>query len=155
MHLVLQRISSGSDSTIGYIRYYQGLTSHLACFTCEDGRQPYKIAGETRIPAGTYDIEIRTDGGMHSRYNEKFSWHRGMLWLRNVDGFEWVYIHIGNDHEETRGCILVGDYPLPDYAMGGGRVMQSVSAYHRLYKKILAALDSGEKVQITIKDEEV
>ena len=155
MQLLLQRIDTGKNSTIGYLTINQGLTSYLAGFTCEDQRQAYKVDGETRIPAGTYDIELRAEGGMSSRYSKKFDWHRGMLWLRDVDGFEWVYIHIGNDHEETRGCILVGDYPLPDYALGGGRVMQSVSAYHRLYKKILAALDSGEKVQITITDEGV
>lgn len=152
MDLRLQRIDKGSDSTIGFISIIEGLMSWLECFTCEDQKQLEKVSGETRIPAGRYEIKLRNEGSMNGRYSDKFDWHQGMLWLQNVDNFEWVYIHIGNDHQETEGCILVGAKPNHDYMNGGGGVLSSVKAYERIYKKVVDALEYGP-VFITVIDE--
>ena len=39
-----------------------------------------KLRGETRIPAGTYKIEYRTEGGFHAKYSKRFQdIHKGML----------------------------------------------------------------------------
>ncbi|NIP88730.1 MAG: hypothetical protein GWN84_03285, partial [Gammaproteobacteria bacterium] len=35
--------------------------------------------------------------------------HEGMLWIREIPNFEWVYLHCGADHEDTAGCPLLGD----------------------------------------------
>jgi hypothetical protein len=75
-----------------------------------------------------------------------------MLWLQNVDNFKWVYIHVGNNHKNTEGCILVGTDPVHDYLDGGGSVIRSVEAYERLYYKITGALQH-ESVFITVMDE--
>lgn len=152
MELNLQRIDKGTESSIGYISVQDGLVSMLECFTCEDEPRVKKIAGRTRIPAGRYEIKLRTEGGMHRRYSDKFDFHEGMLWIQNVHNFEWVYIHVGNTHKDTLGCILVGTRPNHDYVSGGGTVSNSVEAYKRLYLKVVDALRNG-RVFINVKDE--
>lgn len=152
MELKLNRIDKGSESSIGYISVQDGLVSMLECFTCEDEPRIKKLAGRTRIPAGRYEIKLRTEGGMNGRYAAKFDFHEGMLWLQNVHSFEWVYIHVGNNHKHTEGCILVGTRPNHDYVNGGGTVSNSVDAYKRLYLKVVDALRNGP-VFITVIDE--
>jgi hypothetical protein len=69
-----------------------------------------KVKGETRIPAGRYQVTLRTEGGFHSKYSEKYGeMHKGMLWVRDVPGFEYILIHTGNTDEHTAGCLLVGN----------------------------------------------
>jgi len=147
MELFLLRIYKDEDSTIGSLF----VNTNLECFTLEDEYREVKVPGETRIPSGIYEIKLRAAGGMHLRYSKKYPWHEGMLWLQNVPNFEYIYIHIGNYERDTEGCILVGTT-----ATGGSdincKVSNSVQAYERLYKKVLAALKKGEKVHIKIKE---
>ena len=149
MELEVWRYSGGADATLGLLMQPRPDTWELLCFTCEDEHRERKVAGETRIPAGRYAIELRTTGGMHSRYLARFgsNWHHGMLWLRHVPGFTWAYIHIGNDDDDTEGCILVGE----------GRdefsrtIQQSTNAYKRIYPKLVRAI-AREGAWITIRD---
>ena len=118
-----------------------------ACYTLEDGeRYGPKIQGKTAIPLGTYRVELRKEGGMHKRYAERFpEFHLGMLWLREVPRFKWVYLHTGNDEDDTEGCPLVGDTLKFD-----GRVLDSVAAYKRIYPELADAAGRGElEVRIT------
>lgn len=146
MIIKLQRFQHGSDSTLGLLR----VNGQFECFTVEDENREVKVSGETRIPAGVYPITLRDEGGMTKRYAEKFPFHRGMLWLRDVPNFKWVYIHIGNKEDQTEGCILVnmGVMKVED----GGYGMSSTSAYTDLYQKIIKAMDAGEPVYIVIED---
>jgi hypothetical protein len=152
MELKLQRLDKGGQSTLGGLYIVEGLMSWLECFTCEDESRITKVDGKTRIPAGRYEIKLRTDGGMNERYMSRFDDHRGMLWLQSVDNFEWVYIHIGNTHEDTEGCILVGSGATHDNISGGGCITDSTTAYQRLYSKIIDAINNGQ-VFITVLDE--
>ena len=156
MELLVKRISTGDESTLGVMHRIEGnegfgQTREFLCFTMEDQPNEPKIPGETRIPAGRYRIGLRTEGGMTKRYAKKFDWHLGMLWLHSVPGFEWVYIHYGNYEKDTDGCILVGDGAQSN-VREDGMVMSSVAAYKRLVKEIYAAMDGGEEVWITIED---
>jgi hypothetical protein len=141
--LLLQRFPSLADSTLGGI----SIDGLFCCFTLEDQSQPVKIAGETRIPAGTYSVKLRAEGGMHAKYAARFSDHKGMLWLQDVPGFTFVYIHIGNDDDDTLGCILVGDT-----ANIEGTLARSEQAYRRIYGTISNAILAGEPVSITVED---
>ena len=59
------------------------------CYTLEDQYQAVKVMHETCIPEGTYKLKLRTVGGFNSRYTKKYpTFHRGMLWLEDVPGFE-------------------------------------------------------------------
>jgi hypothetical protein len=119
--------------------------------TLEDEFRTNKVYGETRIPSGSYKIEFRTVGGFHQRYLEKFgaSFHKGMLWIKDVPEFEHVLIHIGNKEDDTAGCILTGMTNSADDAgfIGGSKV-----AYKKIYEIIRDTLLKGELVYINIYD---
>ena len=116
------------------------------CFTLEDTFNEPKVWGKTRIPEGTYDIILRNEGGMTVKYAKRYPNHKGMIWLQDVPGFEWVYIHTGNNENHTDGCILVGDSVYLD----NGTIGNSRDAYKDLYSKILVALDNGEEITVEI-----
>lgn len=147
MQLILARIFSGDDSTVGVL----GVDDKPFCFACEDEKRLVKVHGETRIPTGTYEIKYRDAGSMVTRYRDRYPWHKGMLHLQDVPGFEFIYIHIGNTDADTLGCILVGNGATLNGA-GGGSISHSRDAYAALYKTIARALDNDEKVEITVLD---
>ena len=107
------------------------------CVTLEDTSRDIKIYGESCIPAGTYQLKLRTEGGKHESYAKRFDFHRGMIWLQDVPGFTWIYIHRGNSPEDTLGCILVGEESKPDW------VSSSTQAYSRIYPLIADAIENG------------
>lgn len=141
MDIDLIRFHPGKHSTLGMLVDSQ--SREFLGFTCEDEHRDIKVPGQTRIPAGSYDIGLRASGGMNSRYQQRFSFHVGMLWLQDVPGFEWIYIHTGNTHEHTEGCILVG-WNGNAFEQGGGTVQRSVDCYEKLYKSMALAADRGD-----------
>ena len=147
MKIKVERYGYGFDSTGGLLRVEN---VHIG-YTCEDQRRPtgIKVQDETCIPAGRYEIKLRNSGGMNRRYKKRFVDHRGMLHLQDVPGFEWIYIHIGNNDDHTSGCILVGRTatraPNGEYTVG-----RSVEAYTELYAICSAAIESGEKVFVEV-----
>lgn len=149
MDLLLSRFSSGDESTLGLMFDASGNALRFLCFGLEDQFNDPKIPGETRIPSGRYRIELRAEGPMHDRYAERFNFHRGMLWLQDVPDFTYVYIHVGNDDDETEGCILVGDGAQSN-VVEDGKVLSSVSAYTRLYRRVLHAINEGEEIWIEV-----
>lgn len=144
MHLRMNRLMSSTEETLGMIQCGDHIFG-----TLEDEYRKVKVPGETRIPAGTYDIKLRTASPMAQRYEDKFGpSHKGIPWLQNVPGFEWVYLHIGNDADDTAGCILVGNA----VNFAEGKLLYSTPAYNYIQAEIQAALDAGESVTITIED---
>jgi len=144
------RHNPGDDSTVG-ILFADG---DFQCYSLEDEHRDVKVSGETRIPAGEYNLKLRTaNSGMNLRYKAKFgNFHQGMLWLQDVPGFEWIYIHIGNTDDHTAGCILVGYDTVTDDHHGGGSIQRSAKAYKKLYEKVYQWLDAGDKVTVVIRE---
>jgi hypothetical protein len=133
--LTLERISTGPDSTLGLFF----LDGAFIAFCCEDEPRAVKVAGKTRIPAGEYHIAVRTHGGFHARYTQRFpDWHHGMLELLDVPGFSDILVHVGNSHTDTAGCLLVGA-GAQAYPEGGGHVLASVVGYRAFYAKVFDA----------------
>ena len=152
MKLEVLRFSSQKDSTIGLLFDVTDGDRKFMAYTLEDEHRDVKVMHETRIPAGTYDITLRTVGGFHAKYSKRFGeMHKGMLWVRNVPNFEYILIHAGNDDDDTSGCLLVGDTQTQNVT-SDGFVGSSVNAYKRIYKPIAEAVECGDEVTITYID---
>ena len=153
MQLEVLRFSSQADSTSGLLFELTDLGRKFMCYTLEDERRALKVKGETRVPAGTYKIELRTEGGFHGRYTKKYGdFHKGMLHVQDVPGFKWILIHTGNTDEHTSGCLIVGDSQENNQLKKDGFIGRSTQAYKRIYPPIAAALEAGEEVTITYTD---
>jgi hypothetical protein len=152
MKLEVLRISSQSDSTNGILFDTTKGRKFLA-YTLEDEYRETKEKGETRIPAGTYKIKLRKEGGFHGRYTTKYgSMHKGMLHVQDVPGFDYILIHTGNTDEHTDGCLLVGNTQTENIGTKDGFIGASGDAYKRIYPPIAKALEDGEEVEIKYVD---
>ena len=140
--LILTRGKGNEISTIGKLTI-----GSLHMLTIEDAQQKKKIYGITRIPAGRYEIILRKEGRFHDLYAQKYTFHRGMLWLQDVPEFEYILIHVGNNAGDSSGCILVGSHQV-----GDNWVDDSEKAYLALYGYCLCLLDLGYKLFIKIID---
>lgn len=107
------------------------LDNTFQCYTVEDKVRMQKIHGQTAIPEGCYDLKQRKEmSGLTEKYRNKFDWFDWHWQLQNVPNFNWVYIHIGNTHLDSEGCLLVGTEAMED------RVGKSTAAFEKLYHKL-------------------
>ena len=152
MKLEVLRISSESDSSSGLVFDVTNGRKFL-CYSLEDEYRDEKVMHETRVPAGTYQILLRKEGGFNAKYTKKYGdFHKGMLHVQDVPGFEYILIHTGNTDEHTSGCLIVGDSQENNQLMKNGFIGKSVQAYKRIYTPIADALENGEEVTITYVD---
>ena len=142
MILTLHRISDSGTSTIGLLE-----DGSFSIYTLEDTYRKVKIWGRTRIPGGTYEIKLREEGTIHETYKKKFDFHKGMLWLQDVPNFQYIYFHIGNNADDSAGCILTGSNIVDEDNLSGSTV-----AYIKLYFHIMKAFNRKERVFIKIVD---
>ena len=150
--LEVLRVSSESDSSSGLVFDITNGKKFL-CYSLEDEYRNDKVMHETRVPAGTYQIKLRKEGGFNARYTKKYGdFHKGMLHVQDVPGFEYILIHTGNTDEHTSGCLIVGDSQENNQLLKNGFIGKSVQAYKRIYTPIAEALENGEEVTITYVD---
>ena len=155
MELLVVRFSNGSDSTNGLLfdDSDKMLGRQFLAYTLEDEKRETKVAGETRIPEGTYKIKLRKEGGFHKKYSKRFSdIHKGMLHIVDVPGFEYILIHCGNTDEHTAGCLLLGNSQENNQIKKDGFIGGSTNAYKSVYPSIAEAIEEGEEVYITYID---
>ena len=153
MQLEVLRFSSEDDSTSGLLFDITNGNRKFLAYTLEDEYREEKEMHETRIPAGTYNVTLRTEGGFHQRYVTKYGdMHKGMLWVRDVPGFEYILIHTGNTDEHTSGCLLLGDSQTNNQIKEDGFIGSSVQAYKRVYPQIAKVLEDGGAVNIKYTD---
>jgi hypothetical protein len=144
------RVSSQKDSTSGLLFEVDNGKRTFLCYTLEDEQRDVKVWGETRIPTGTYKLELRTEGGFHNRYLSKYgsSFHKGMIWVKDVPGFEWILWHAGNTDEQTAGCLLLGNSQESNIVKKDGFIGASRDAYVFVYPRVVAAIESGLNVEV-------
>jgi len=148
MRITLQRFSAGDESTLGLLF----IDGHFICYTLEDEKRTKKVYAETRIPSGKYLLEVREYGGHHERYSKKYpAIHQGMIQLVNVPGFTDVLVHIGNDDDDTAGCILVGNQQVENISQSG-KLIDSTSAYLKFYSIVIDSVINGN-CYLEIKEE--
>lgn len=152
MNLEVLRISSQKDSTSGVLFDVVNGKRNFLCYTLEDEQRDVKVWGETRIPAGKYQLSLRKEGGFHSRYQAKYGdMHKGMIHVNDVPGFEYILWHTGNTDENTAGCLLLGNTQSSNLVQKDGFVGSSVNAYKDVYPYVAAAISQGD-VWVTYTD---
>lgn len=150
MKITVERFTSDAETTLSTV-FVDG---KFACFGLEDEYRTEKVAGETRIPAGTYKVGLRNVGGMTARYADRYpDIHRGMLHILDVPNFQWIYVHVGNRDEHTAGCLLVGTGAMA--RQSAMSVQASVEAYKAFYSRVADAAESGTlEIEIMDRDRE-
>lgn len=148
MILNMVRYSGTEEDTAGLLFD----ADRFLCHTLEDQHQAVKVYGETRIPAGTYRLALRGAGRLHGIYADRYDFHQGMIWIRSVPNFKWIYFHTGTNDDHTAGCPLVGDMPRNNLVdPGGDNLYQSRQAYRRIYPPIAKAIKTVGAV-LTVHD---
>lgn len=152
MTLELNRYKEDGDSTLGTLH----INGKFFCYTLEDAFQKEKIKGKTRIPAGTYMVDFnRVLTNKTKRYRESdyaSEWFTYHLHLKNVPGFEGIYIHNGGTHEDTYGCILVSkEY---NDKVKPITLTRSRETFKELYIKLKQQIEQGVKIQIIIRNKQ-
>jgi hypothetical protein len=75
-----------------------------------------KVMGETRIPAGIYELGIlKQDTPLTLKHqNSKLykGWFHFYIEVMDVPKFSGIYFHAGNRDEHTAGCQIPGTYPV-------------------------------------------
>ncbi|WP_157492769.1 DUF5675 family protein [Echinicola pacifica] len=159
--LAQQGTVAEKTATISLLRYYDDgettlglmfMRTKFFCYTLEDTHRELKVKHQTRIPAGQYAINFNKNiTPMTQKYRDKNSWFDFHLQLQDVPEFEGIYIHIGNNHEHTSGCILIAD----GVSAGMPRsILSSSKTYEQFYKKISSLLHTHENVSIAIYNED-
>jgi len=142
MRLEVMRFSSQKDDTLGLL-FDVTEGRKFMCYTLEDEYREAKVIHETRIPAGTYDLRLKTWGGFHDKYSKRFSEiHKGMIEVMDVPNFTHILIHCGNDNDDTSGCLLVGATQTEN-KNSTGYVGSSTTAYKSIYPAIADAIEVG------------
>ena len=136
--LQLKRIYKGPVYTIGHLY----INDQYFCDTIEDVDRGLnhtmsvqeltlkKIKGVTAIPTGTYKITLDVISPRFSTRSQYKSIEGKLPRLIDVPAYEGVLIHIGNKHEDTDGCILVG------YNKVQGQVINRSDTFFKLFKKL-------------------
>jgi hypothetical protein len=144
------RISSGKDATSGLLFEVNQNKRTFLAYTLEDEQRDVKVWGETRIPAGTYKLKLREEGGFHNRYLNKYgnTFHKGMIHVQDVPGFEYILWHTGNTDEHTAGCLILGNTQTNNRIAKDGFVGNSVDAYKFVYSRVAAAIEAELDVEV-------
>lgn len=106
MELVVQRQWLTDKSTCGELL----LDGAFECYTLEPQKDQSK-GKPFAIPAGTYQVKLLKSDHFHMVTPH----------ILNVNGFEAIEIHPGNDPEATHGCTLVGTTLAKDF-VGNSRL---------------------------------
>lgn len=152
MNIILVRIAKKANYTIGKLY----LNNEYFCDTLEDTDRCLtqsmdlnlirnkKVFGKTAIPMGTYKVTLDVVSPKYSQktwYVENCNGGR-VPRLLDVPGFDGILIHVGNDHTDTSGCILVGRNTQV------GKVLESRDTFKKLYNELWK--HKSETIKITI-----
>ncbi|MCF8374031.1 MAG: DUF5675 family protein [Bacteroidales bacterium] len=146
--LTVLRYSDDGETTLGLLF----LRNQFIAYCLEDTFREEKVQGETRIPSGIYDVDfLKQDTNLTKKYREKYPWFTYHLEIKNVPNYTGVFIHIGNTHKDTAGCLLIADGI--NASSVNRMIVESANAYKRFYLRMKDLIESGEKLRIVIHDE--
>ena len=138
MEIELKRIYKGVDYTIGEL-YIDGI---FICNTLEDkvrllNSYEDKVYAKKAIPYGRYKVILS--------YSPHFK--QLLPEILNVEFFKYIRMHAGNDKEDTKGCILVGECR----DVKEGYIYNSNKALKKVMDILTPAWNKKEDRHITIK----
>jgi len=133
----------------------------LKGFGVEDEKRTIKVKGETCVPEGKYELDLRVspkfshlfyrddkgsiiDAKLRISNDLKQQYHtpHEMVWVKNVPGFEYVLWHFGNTDDDTEGCYIVGTaFGIINKQEG---VTGSRSKYKEIYPLLWQAIKKGK-----------
>ena len=150
--LTLLRYSGGRESTLGL---WFDQDRKFVCYTLEDEHRDVKVPSETCIPAGRYRLRKWThpESSFRRRAAELFpDIHKGfVVEISGVPDFEAVLVHWGNDDEDTKGCVLLGE-TAEENVEGRGYIGRSRDAYKRWYPPVAELIEADEEVYLDVVD---
>ena len=157
MELLLERVLKSKNAILGnlYRISTDGIKSFI-CYTLENAWEDNEV-GLSCIPAGKYDLKLRKEGRYYERYRKKFHGEDfdGVIEVCDVPSRKFILIHIGNFHQDTRGCILVGseysrlgEVDDNDYFIG-----KSTTTYVNKVLHIVNNMNQGIKYKLEVKNE--
>lgn len=165
MNFLLQRFSDNRDSTLGLLfeKLSDGKGNKLVFqnYTLEDEYRDVKVASETRIPAGFYELKISKHvdakgnevvSPLTEKYRAKYPWFKNHIEVTGIKTHTSVYCHIGNTDDHTAGCLLFGDNA-DNNMIGPGSISNSTASFKRWYERVSEHLGDGKKAFIEIRDE--
>lgn len=152
--ITLRVVEAQDNRTIGELEI-PGLGTYK---TVEDALRTEKIHGKTAIWRGKYKLGIRKEGGMFSTWSKR-AWIKewvekggnflGFIWILDIKDFTFVYLHAGNDEDDTEGCIIVGKEYLKT-ALGIVGVIRSREAMKEIYDYLVPKIEAGEEWYIEL-----
>lgn len=129
----------------------------LMGYGVEDEFREVKVHGETRIPEGTYKLDLRNSPKFSSKYfrddngilieaSKRTSanlikiYHTAheLIWVKDVPGFEYILWHWGNSDDDSHGCYIVGSSL--GIIEGQEVVLQSRKKYEEIYPLLWRAI---------------
>lgn len=138
----------------------------------EDEKRDVKVFGETRIGAGTYELElVGSPKFSHEYYRDAngnlmlakdwnlakpevqavYKWKHEAIHVKNVENFQSILWHWGNTDLDTHGCYIVGS--VFGKTKGRDGVLNSRKKYTEIYPIIFRAIKAGI-VKVTYIDHE-
>jgi len=146
MRITLFRFLDNGNESIGLVF----INGRFECFSLEDSNNPKE--GKPRIPEGSYILSYKkTVTPLTILYKTKYKWFKKHLELKAVKNYSDIYIHIGNDDEDTRGCILIGS-SVSTSGSGDVIIEKSEAAYKSFYDRVSKRVEDKNDVIITIID---
>ena len=147
-HLTVLRYLDDGQTTLGMLFVHKKFFAYIL----EDTYHEVKVPGATRIPAGVYRLDFHREMTPKTQqYREEFPWFDFHLEIKEVPGFRNIYLHVGNTHIDTEGCLLIADGVNTNSTVK--MIQYSRLAYERFYKTMSALLRSDAEVHIQIVDE--
>ena len=153
MELLIQRKWKKQKYCIGWL-YVDGVPlcnsledpdRGLASWMSEAAIKAIKIAGNTAIPTGTYDVVLSVSPKFKNRvWAKKYG---GLVpEILNVKGYSGIRLHPLTDASQTEGCPGIGDNTIV------GKLTNSQKRYYELMDKyLIPAHNRKEKIRITIR----
>jgi hypothetical protein len=159
MKLLLERIYNCKSYCIGHLYDVTNGKKNFICDTLEDTDRglsdsmsadyikKLKVYGKTAIPCGEYNVNLNIVSPKFSKKQFYMDVCNGQLpRLEKVKGFEGILIHVGNTHEDSEGCILVGENKVV------GKVINSKLTFEKLMIEYFnPCKKNNKKITIEIK----